>query len=162
MSEKTEQPTAKKLRDARQEGQVAHSKDFTQTLLVCALFGYMIVNARQIVAGFAQLMLVPVSALALDFRAAVNVVVMQLATDGALLLLPFLLIVIIVGVLGETLQVGILLAFKAIKPSGKKLDVAANVKNMFSSKNMVEFIKSNLKVVFLSVLLYFVLRAGRL
>ena len=39
--EKTEQPTHKKLRDARQKGDVAHSKDFTQTLLVLALFGYM-------------------------------------------------------------------------------------------------------------------------
>ena len=42
MSEKTEQPTAKKLRDARNKGQVAHSKDFTQTLLILALFGYLL------------------------------------------------------------------------------------------------------------------------
>ncbi|NBU89494.1 MAG: EscU/YscU/HrcU family type III secretion system export apparatus switch protein, partial [Betaproteobacteria bacterium] len=41
MSEKTEQPTAKKLRDARQRGEVAKSRDFTQTALIVALFAYV-------------------------------------------------------------------------------------------------------------------------
>lgn len=34
MSEKTEKPTSKKLREARKKGQVAYSKDFTQTILI--------------------------------------------------------------------------------------------------------------------------------
>jgi type III secretion protein U len=34
MSEKTEQPTPKRLRDARKKGQVANSKDVTSTALL--------------------------------------------------------------------------------------------------------------------------------
>ena len=38
--EKTEQPTSKKLRDARQKGQVATSKDVTSTALLVVIFVY--------------------------------------------------------------------------------------------------------------------------
>ena len=70
MSEKTEQPTAKKLRDARNKGQVAHSKDFTQTLLILALFGYLIVNAGSLFMGLGQVILPPAGLLALPFKLA--------------------------------------------------------------------------------------------
>jgi len=156
-SEKTEEPTAKKLRDAREEGQVAHSKDFTQTLLVCALFGYMISNARNIVTAFAELILSPLSMLGLDFHAAANTLIMRLSMDGFMVLLPFLGIVIGVCLFGETVQVGLKFAFKVFNKAGEKINVINNVKNTFSSKNMVEFLKSNLKVLFLSVLLYVLL-----
>lgn len=32
--EKTERPTPKRLRDSREKGEVAHSRDFTQTALI--------------------------------------------------------------------------------------------------------------------------------
>lgn len=156
-SEKTEQPTPKKLRDAREEGQVAHSKDFTQTLLVCALFGYMIVNARNIVTAFAELILAPLPLLSLEFHAAANTLVTRTSVDGFMVLLPFLGIVIGVGLFGEVVQVGIKFAFKVFTKAGEKINVVNNVKNIFSSKNLVEFLKSNIKVLFLSALLYVLL-----
>ena len=65
MSEKTEYPTAKKLRKAREDGQVAHSKDFTQTVLVVAIFGYMLANAEYILRTFGEMMVLPASLLGL-------------------------------------------------------------------------------------------------
>lgn len=153
MSEKSEEPTAKKLRDAREEGQVAHSKDLTQTVLVCALFGYLSADGPSFIDSLARLILIPVASLQLDFHTAVNAVFYNLFIEGALILLPFVLIVLIVGVFVESMQVGIFFSFKALKPSGRKLNVASNAKNMFSMKNMVEFFKSTLKVTFLSGLL---------
>ena len=43
-SEKTEEPTPHKLREARKEGRVPKSKDFTQTLLVGSLLAYTLAN----------------------------------------------------------------------------------------------------------------------
>lgn len=156
--EKTEYPTAKKLRDARMEGQVAHSKDFTQTVLILALFGYMLANAFNIVNAFAELMLLPVAVLGMPFDDAADIVVSQLIRDATWILLPFLGIVIGLGIFAEMLQTGMLFAFKALIPSAKKLSVITNVKNVFSVKNFVEFLKSTLKIVFLSVLIYLVLK----
>jgi len=158
MSEKTEYPTSKKLRKAREDGQVAHSKDFTQTVLILALFGYLLASAERIFMNFAEIMLLPAGVLGMKFEDAVNIVVTTLVRDAALIVLPFLGIVIGVGLFIELLQTGMLFSFKAMMPSAKKLNVLNNVKNVFSVKNLIEFLKSNLKIGFLSALIYLLLR----
>jgi len=158
MSEKTEYPTAKKLRKAREEGQVGKSKDLTQTVLIVALFGYFIVNSKGIFKSMGEMVLLPAATLDLPFEAAVNVVVTKLVNEAILIMLPVLGIVIGLGLFIELIQTGMLFSFKAIKPSGKKLNIATNVKNIVSIKNLVEFLKSTLKIIFLSVLLTLVLR----
>lgn len=158
MSEKTELPTPRRIRKAREDGQVAHSKDFTQTVLIVALFGYTLGNAEAIVTGFAEMILMPVSVIGMDFDMAVNALVTKLLRKGLEILAPFLGIVIGLGLLTELTQTGMLVSFKALKPSGKKLNVISNVKNIFSAKNLFEFVKSNLKIALLSVVVYGVLR----
>ncbi len=156
--EKTEQPTHKKLRDARQKGQVAHSKDFTQTVLILALFGYLIGAGASLARGFAALIVMPMDLLQYPFGEALNILLGKVVHDGVLLLLPFVGIVLCIGIFSEALQVGVLLSFEALKPSAKKLNVAANAKNMVSKKNLVEFLKNCLKVGFLGALIYVVVR----
>jgi type III secretion protein U len=158
VSEKTEKPTPKKLRQAREKGQVAKSKDLTQTLQIVAVFGYLVAGGASIVSGLTGLIMAPFDVLALPFPAAVNVLASSLLTDATLILLPFIGIVLAMGIFGEGLQVGVLLAFKALIPSMDKLNPLTNFKNMFSKKNLVEFLKSLFKIVFLSALIYLLLR----
>ncbi len=158
MSEKTEQPTPKKLQKAREDGQVAHSKDFTQTVLVLALFGYMLADSEAVVRRIGEMMVLPAGMLEMQFEDALNVVLTQLLRDSVALLLPYLLIVIGLGLFVELLQTGMLVSVKAAMPSGKKLNVINNVKNIFGKKNLVEFLKSNLKIAVLSAVLYVILR----
>lgn len=73
-------------------------------------------------------------------------------------MLPFVLIVLVVGMFSEFLQVGVVLAFEKLKPSAKKLNVMSNLKNIFSKKNLVELLKSIIKIAFLSVLVTLVVR----
>jgi type III secretion protein U len=157
-SEKTEQPTEHKLRKAREEGQVAKSKDFTQALLVGALFGYMLGNADGIVRSFAEIMRFPAQLYGMEFRDALRIEVDQLLLSAVILLAPFVLFGIVIAIFGEMIQTGVLLAFKALIPKGDRLNPVGNLKQMFSMKNMVEFIKSILKVCFLSVLIWMVLK----
>lgn len=158
MSEKTEYPTSTKLRKAREDGQVAKSKDFTQTALILALFGYMLSDAEGLIKGFSELMLLPVNVLTMNFEDAVNVVVTKLFRDAIRIMMPFLLIVIGVGLFVELMQSGMLFSFKAMMPSAKKLNIMSNIKNVVAVKNLMEFLKSNLKIAFLSALLYAVLK----
>lgn len=158
MSEKTELPTPKKLRKAREEGQVAHSKDFTQTVLILALFGYILADADTLVRSLSEMMLMPVGLMQMDFMEGFDVLLRQLVRDAIKLLMPFLLIVIGLGLLVEMLQTGMLFSFKAMMPSAKKISIVNNVKNIFSKKNLIEFLKSNAKIVVLSAILYSVLR----
>lgn len=158
MSEKTEQPTAKKLRDARQKGDVAYSKDFTQTILILAIFGYMLMAGGQIVDRLVEMILLPSTVLQMNFADAANVVASELLKSAAWVLLPFLLIILVLGIFADAMQVGLVLAFEKLKPSAKKLNVIANLKNIFSKKNLVEFLKSAVKIGFLSALLWLLLR----
>lgn len=158
MSEKTEQPTSKRLRDSRQKGDVAYSKDFTQTVLILALFGYLLASAGRMMDTLAQMVLMPATVLQLGFNDAANVVVQELLTQAAWLVLPIVGIVLGAGIFSDALQVGILFAFEKLKPSAKKLNPLDNLKNIFSKKNLMEFLKSVLKIAFLSALLWILLR----
>ncbi len=157
-SEKTEQPTEHKIRKAREEGQVAKSKDFTQALLVAAMFGYMLSDAESIVQSLTEIMRFPVQLYGMEFRDALRIEVDQLLRSAVILLAPFLLFGIVIAIFAEMIQTGVLLAFKALIPKGERLNPVGNLKQMFSMKNFVEFIKSILKVSFLSVLIWMVLK----
>ncbi|WP_347555974.1 type III secretion system export apparatus subunit SctU [Robbsia sp. KACC 23696] len=155
--EQTEQPTQKKLRDARKKGDVPKSKDFTQTLLILSLFGYLIGRGHAMYESLTGLILTPPSLMNMPFDSAVSAFVRMAAREVALIVGPFLVIVLVVGIFAETIQTGLLLAFEKLKPSGKKLNAIANLKQIFSKKNFVEFLKSTLKIVFLTVLVWKVL-----
>ncbi len=157
MSEKTEKPTPTKLRKAREEGQVAHSKDLTQTILMAALIGYMLVDAAEMAHRMGEMMVMPANLMSMEFEAAFNVLVREMARAFVALVLPFVLIVIVLGLVVEMTQTGMLFAFKSLKPSGKKLNVVQNVKNMFGQKGLIEFLKSNVKIGVLSGVVYWIL-----
>ncbi|MDO8301088.1 type III secretion system export apparatus subunit SctU [Lacisediminimonas sp.] len=157
-SEKTEQPTEHKIRKAREDGQVAKSRDFTQVLLFGALFGYTVANGSEIANNFAVLW-IQAGQLAetMPFGTALSLMLTQSMKVVFIQLIPYVLLVIVIGVFGEMIQTGVLFAFKALKPKGDKLNPVTNIKQMFSAKSLVEFIKSNLKVIFLTVLITIVI-----
>jgi type III secretion protein U len=157
-SEKTEQPTHHKIKKAREEGQVAKSKDATQVLLMGAMFGYTLADAESIVRRVGEILLMPPTLYDMEFRDAIAVAITEMTRSGLILLAPYLLIVLVIGIAGEVLQTGLLFAVKAMMPKLDKLSPAKNAKNVFSAKNMVEFIKSTLKVVFLTYVVYYVIR----
>ncbi len=157
-SEKTEQPTEHKIRKAREEGQVAKSKDFTQALLAGALFGYLLVDAESIIRTLTEMMRFPAQLYGMHFLDAARMTIDQMLISAVKLLAPFILLGIVIGIFGEMIQTGVLLAFKAVIPKGDRLNPASNVKQVFSMKNLVEFLKSILKMVFLGVLVALVIR----
>ncbi|MBC7604201.1 MAG: type III secretion system export apparatus subunit SctU [Ramlibacter sp.] len=158
MSEKTERPTEHRIRKAREDGQVAKSKDFTQALLIGALFGYTVVMAGDIFKTMGEMVALPGQLYGMNFKDAVAIALSALTRKAVELLVPYILLVIVIGVFGETIQTGLLLSFKALMPKGDKLNPVTNLQQMFTMKNLVEFIKSCLKVIFLMFLVYFVVR----
>jgi len=160
MNEKTEQPTPKKERDAREQGQVAYSKDFTKAMLTVALLGYIVFNGESIAEQMQSLMLAPAAFLHLPLRDAIAGIYGQMSTDALALLVPFIVIILVVGIASDVMQVGFALAFEAAMPSAEKINPVENLKNTFSKRNFVEFIKSLLKVIVLSVVVIHIVRSA--
>ncbi|UQZ90973.1 EscU/YscU/HrcU family type III secretion system export apparatus switch protein [Deltaproteobacteria bacterium Smac51] len=155
--EKTEQPTSKRLRDAREKGQVAKSQDVPSALVVMALGIYLVAMGRDIfqtitdmAAGIFALINVPYDD-AIDAAAG-------LAVEGALkVVLPPVIIVMAVSLIGNLAQVGVLFSAEAATPKMENLNPAKWFKKTFSQKNAVELLKNLIKIVVLAGVVHSVL-----
>ena len=155
--EKTEEPTGKKLRDARQKGQTAQSKDVTSTASLAATFVYFFVSWSSVQQQLVDLIGAPAMFYSQPFGSAVSG---MLGLCGQVLVsvcLPVILIPVAVGTAANFLQVGPLLAFEQVKPDPKKLNPIDKFKQMFSLKNLLELVKSLVKVIVLVWVIWHVL-----
>lgn len=159
MSEaKTEPPSHKKLRDSRKKGDVPYSKDFSQSILLVALLSYALFAGGTLLPALKALIEVPAGVYGLPFRQALNVAGIRCLTLMLQITLPFLGILLAVGFMADLLQVGFLVAFEKIKPSGKKLNVMENAKNLVSVRNLVETLKAIIKILAFSYFIYMLIK----
>lgn len=151
--EKSEDPTPKRLADARKKGQVAHSKDVVAAAMTVVLFGYFWATWGDFVQRMTEILTFPPQFYELPFSEAAKYsldLVMRMATN---ILVPVILITILVGIGANVAMVGGLLAFEAMKPSLDKINPAGGFKRLFAMKNLLEVALSAVKTVFLGVLL---------
>ncbi|MFM5687315.1 EscU/YscU/HrcU family type III secretion system export apparatus switch protein, partial [Aeromonas caviae] len=88
--EKTEQPTPKKLRDARKKGQVVKSKEVVSTAIILSLIGILMAMSDYYLEHLGKLMLIPESHINLPFSQALNHVLENLMQEMAYLCIPIL------------------------------------------------------------------------
>ncbi|MDR2892630.1 MAG: type III secretion system export apparatus subunit SctU [Deltaproteobacteria bacterium] len=153
MSEKTENPTPKRLREAREKGQVAKSQEVCSSAVivtVMAVFGLRFdANMEELRALYDFLL----TAMHHPFHEAVAEV--GGAALGAFLFIagPIIIIAPLAGIAAYLSQVGVLFAFKGAMPSLNKLSPKQWVDKVFSKKAMVELGKTIIKVVVLAWIL---------
>lgn len=158
MSEKTEQPTSKKLDDAREKGDVPHSKDAPKALVVCACLGYLIFYGPQVVESAGNLIRWTGSSAYAPFPVALKEILdvyIQFLIDT---MVPFVVIVVLGSILGDILHVGMIFAPEKITPSFNKFNIVNNVKQLFSAQNLFEGLKSILKVIVLAWVLWSIIQ----
>lgn len=158
MSEKTEEPTPKKLRDARKKGQVPNSKDVTSTALLIVIFTYLWFASSNIFDSLIDYIIAPAKLYTQPFEKATETLIITGLLLAIKIILPLLLLVAITGVIGHVFQFGLLLAVESIQPNFSKLNPISKIQQIFSLKNLMEFLKSAGKIIFLGFLLYFVIR----
>lgn len=151
--QKTEEPTPKRLQDARKRGQVVQSREvnnwimiFAGTLVLMMALPYAIVQMKHTLTGFIEHpQNFPTDA------AGIGDVLLGLFSDiGMALFLP-ILILFIAALIGPFVQVGVLFTTETIQPSLEKISVMAGVKRLFSAKAVIEFLKGLLKLSLVSV-----------
>lgn len=146
------------MRDARQKGQVARSQEVVTTI---SLFGVIAVIFGLFSYVWTRLVLLMdgVAAIATDLNESSLHAAILLAWDaGVAILLPILGAVIALAIAGNYIQVGVLFSFETITPKLEKISFSSGFKRIFSMKQVVELLKSVFKIVFLSFLLYFVMK----
>ncbi len=158
--EKTELPTPKKLRDAREKGQVCTSKDITSTAILVVLFAILAWMGVALMNDMEELLKF------LSLRIAENNIasVKESSLMTTLIICKhsfiFVLVAAVIGVVGNVAQIGFLFTFEPIIPKLEKLSPVEGAKKIFSMKNVFEFLKNVVKVSFLGYLLYKIIWAS--
>jgi len=158
--EKTEQPSPKKIRDARKKGQVARSQEVVTTITLLAVIAYLWASWDLTVDQLVGLIKLVAGLTGGPFEPNWRIALFEVGRVLMEIMAPVLGVVVVAALASNFLQVGLLFAFEGVAPKLSKISPAAGAKRIFSMKQIVEVAKSIVKIVFLSVLLYFVLRGA--
>ena len=148
--EKTEMPTPKKLRDARQKGQVCSSKDITSTAILIVLFALLAWMGTALMGDTEK------NGVA-DVRESSKMAAILICKHSFI----FVIVAAVIGVVGNVAQIGFLFTLEPIIPKLEKLNPVEGSKKIFSMKNLFEFLKNVVKVCFLGYLVYKIIWAAR-
>jgi len=155
-AEQTEEPTARKLRNARDEGQVARSAELPAAavtigaiLVMFFMGGYWIKQMAEIFA----------SGFKFDRKSLDNPDLMVTAFahqlgEAFLLIVPVLLVTAVMAILSSGATGGYLFSLKSTLPKFSKLSLLSGFKRMFGAHAAIELIKSILKFTLVTVVLW--------
>lgn len=133
-AEKTEQPTAKKLRDARQKGQVAKSQEIVSSALILALIIVLFAFADYYMSHISALILLPSKLAYQGFQDALVDVAIAIAKEIAYLLAPIILVAALVAIFSNMGQFGFLFSGESVKPEIKKINPSKGPNAFFPSR----------------------------
>ncbi len=145
--EKTEEPTQKKIEDAKKEGNVPKSPDlsgfigmFVAFLVYLALFDYL---KERVTKFFYHTTSLYGTEITKEFIFNLTI---ELFIELGLIILPLAIPIMIAGVLGNLIQFGFIFTTKPLIPDLKKIDPLKGLKNLFSMKKLIEGVKITFKV----------------
>lgn len=155
-SEKTEQPSEYKLREARRKANVWKSSEFNSALALVAAALLLLVAGQD---GFRSLLHLCADIFSvagtLEFVPAVLLPWIGTVVSGfaSLLALP-VMVMMVVGVLATVIQTGPVFSFTPVKPDIKRINPVEGAKKFFSIRIVYELVKNILKLVALAAVVY--------
>lgn len=158
--EKTEEPTSKKLEDARKKGNVAKSSDMSGfvTLLVgivmlVALFSFIGKRLIRLYIYYQNLIGVEITR-ELFYKIGIYTIL-----ETLIMVIPIAIGIMLAGIISNIMQFGFLFTTEPLMPNFGKLNPIKGLANLFSIKKLIESAKIIIKVVAVfSVAFYFFLK----
>lgn len=150
-SSKTEEPTERKLRKLREEGQVPRSREVNNLLMLVAMLlvvGLVLPDVmRKLMIIYAQSLQ---SSGIVSFGSGYTAWGGYLTTliwksIGALM--PALLVMVVFALIGGVIQTGLIFSGKSIQPKISKIAIDKGFKRIFSMRSVMEFFKSVVKLL---------------
>lgn len=148
--EKTEQATPKKRKESRDKGQVGKSTDVNTAFILMFVFllfwfvGAFVIDQLSSIVRFTfeEYMLMAVT------PANVWAMFVTYAYEAAITVAPIMLAAAVAGIFANYIQVGFMFAPEALKVKFEKINPIKGIKRIFSTRALVEFLKSMMKITF--------------
>lgn len=153
-SQKTEDPTQKRLSDSRKKGQVATSKEvvsflmlFSLTLLIAGVTPFLF---QKTFTHFGQYIISPEKFLITTDNI---MVLVRDMTENLLLLMLIPSGMALAAIISSAfIQRNVVFAVESIMPKLERISLLSGIKRLFSMKTFVEFIKGVLKIILIGVI----------
>lgn len=157
-AEKTEKPTPKKRRDAREEGQVLQSREVTAAFILLASFLLLKVYGKYFIKFLTEYMVNVYKAIEdVEINFYENNLMIEFTKTITFfigLVAPMLLVAFIAALMINYLQVGFLFTTKPLKIQLNRINPIEGFKRLFSKRALMELLKSNLKILFIGYAAY--------
>jgi len=145
--EKTEEPTPKKIEDARKEGNVPKSMETSGFVVLFVAIIVIIFYLKYVTWNLEKFYIYYMSFVGVEItKNIVLELIIKSALNFFILLAPLFGAVMLAGIIGNVMQFGFLFTTKPITPSFEKLNPIKGIKKLFSVKTIVEGVKMTLKV----------------
>ncbi|WP_089030224.1 flagellar biosynthesis protein FlhB [Pseudomonas aeruginosa] len=161
--DKTEEPTEKRRREAREKGQLPRSRELNTLAILMAGAGGLLIYGADLAGALLRLMR---SNFELSRETAMNTESMlQLLGASAYLaaqgLWPILLMLLVAAIVGPIALGGWLFSMDALQPKFSRLNPLSGLKRMFSAKSLLELSKALIKFLVVLAVALLVLSADR-
>lgn len=155
--EKTEQPTSKKMKDARQKGDIARSKEVPLVVSLLISFFSLQMLGPGIVTTLQETLRTFFTYCA-TLKTIGESDLRRLTVEGILIFvqaaLPLLLICMLTSILVTLFQTKLLFTREQMKFKLSKLNPLSGLKRLFSPKGLLELLKSLIKITVLGIIAY--------
>lgn len=156
-SQKTEDPSQKRLDDALKKGQVPTSREVSSFMLLLS-FAIIIIwfapYMMKTTTGHLYKFIESPEDLVLDASGAKTIFIDVLIDFFTVFVAPISLLIVAIFI-SSFLQHGFIITFETIKPKLEKISPIKGLKRLFSMKTMVEFIKGIIKITLIGVIAFF-------
>ena len=158
-SQKTEEPTQRRLEQAREKGQVAKSQEVTHWFMILAFALLAGVFAESMTGGLARSLTRFIEmphAIRIDQGQAAELLQETLGDLATVMFLPFL-VTVLAALFSGFVQHGLVFSTEPITPKWEKLSLVKGMKRLFSSRTLFEFIKGLLKISIVAIVIVLLL-----
>ena len=160
-SDKTEEPTQKRIADAVKKGQVAFSREVSNFLMLLVLalnIAWFAPHYFRDAVGYLMRFLSSPHDIIIDSGS-----VPELATEifmavGVLMMLP-IIATIFAALLSSFIQNGVVISGESIVPKLEKISIFKGIKRLFSMRSLMEFIKGIIKLSIIGFTSYVVVQS---
>lgn len=147
--EKTEQPTGKRLEDARKKGQIARSRELNTFAMLIASAALLLMQGEKIGKGLLGVMRTEFQLSRATIFDPVSIIVhfKQQMIDGIVLIAPFLAVMVAVAIIAPISMGGWIFSWDAISPKLEKMDPIKGIPRLFAMRGVIEMLKALLKIL---------------
>ncbi|MCF7965436.1 MAG: flagellar type III secretion system protein FlhB [Methylobacter tundripaludum] len=147
--DKTEEPTGKRLEDAKKKGQIARSRELNTFAMMIVSASLLLMQGEKIGHELLAMMRTEfqLSRASIFDPATIIVHFKQTMIDGVVMFAPFFALMIVVAIIAPISMGGWLFSWDAVSPKFGKMDPIKGIPRLFAMRGQIEMLKAMLKIL---------------